>query len=88
MGVLISSFIKGSWQSMRTKKAVCTQIVMTGAPCSAGKDVYSIRMMKHRNLLLCLRVTKNYAENKAFHLSVRNKALVFEVQYFMEKVCH
>lgn len=75
MGILISSFIKSLWQSVKTKKAVCTQIVMTGAASSAGKDVYSIRMMKHRNLLLCLRVTKKYAENKAFNLSVRNKAL-------------
>lgn len=77
MGILISSFIKRLWQSVKTKKAVCTQIVKTGAARSAAKDVYNIRMMKHRNLLLCLRVTKNYAENKAFNLSVRNKALVF-----------
>lgn len=88
MGILISFFIKRLWQSVKTKKAVCTQIVMTGAACSTGKDVYSIRMMKHRNLLLCLRVTKNYAENKAINLSVKNKTLVFKVQYFVEKVCH
>lgn len=88
MGILISFFIKCLWQSVKTKKAVCTQIVMTEAACSAGKDVYSFGTMKHRNLLICLRVTKNYAENKAFNLSVRNKALVFEVQYFVEKVCH
>lgn len=88
MGILISSFFKCLWQSVKTKKAVCTQIVMTGAAHNAGKDVYSIRMMKHRNLLLCLRVTNNYAENKAFNLGVRNKALVFKVQYFVAKVCH
>lgn len=73
---------------MKTKKVVCIQIVMTGAARNAGKGMYSFRTMKQRNLLLGLRVTKNYAENKAFNFSVRNKALVFEVQYFVEKVCH
>lgn len=50
--------------------------------------MYSIRMMKHRNFLVCLRLITNYAENKAFNLNVRNKALVFKVQYFVEEVCH
>lgn len=88
MWILISSFIKWLWQIIKTKKAACTQIVITGATHSAGEDVYSIRMMKHRNLLVCLRLIKYYAENKAFNLDVRNEAFVFKVQYFVEKVCH
>lgn len=52
------------------------------------RTLYSIRMMKHRNLLVCLRLIKNYAKNKACNLNVRNKDFVFEVQYFVEEVRH
>lgn len=88
MGILILSFIKWLWQIRKTKQAGCTQIVITGATHSAGEDMYSIRTMKHRNLLVCLKLIKNYAENKAFNLHVRNKAFVFKVQYFVDKACH
>lgn len=88
MGILISSFIKWLWQIIKTKQAACTQIVITGATHSVGEDMYSIRMMKDRNLLVCLMLIKNYAEKKAFNLNVRNTAFVFKVQYFVEKACH
>jgi len=88
MGILISSFVKWLWQIIKTKKVACTQIVITGATHSTGKDVYSTRMTKHRNLLVRLRLIKNYAENKEFYLNVSNKAFFCKVQYFMDKVCH
>lgn len=54
---------------------------------SAGQDMYNTRVTKHRNLLAYLRLIKNYAENKALNFNVRNRALVFKIQYVVEKAC-
>lgn len=50
-------------------------------PCSALEGWGDVRKMKHRNPLVCLRLAKNCAEDKAFNRTARSKALVLQVPH-------